>query len=264
MSKKSLLWKISAQNSEQSSYLLGTMHVKDQLAFHNIDTIHALLKEVQQLYLEIDLSTSAHSGVQQHFYLPEGKQLSDYLGSKKYDKYRAIFIKAYQFDIEPNRFLKPILISNALAESFLQENNSSTLDQHLFEYAQSIKLPSFGLETIQYHYDILAKVPIDKQFTQLKQIARNPAKYRRQVMRLTDYYRQADLHTLYRMSKDSLSEIKKIMLYERNQLMLSKMNLAIMKAPTLFAVGAAHLGGKAGLIALLKSKGFSVRPIMMS
>src|SRR5262249_47636499 len=53
-------------------------------------------------------------------------------------------------------------------------------------------------------------------------------------------------------------------LYERNKVMATKMD-SLMHLQSMFtAVGAAHLAGSNGIIALLKQKGFTVEPVFSS
>jgi len=42
------------------------------------------------------------------------------------------------------------------------------------------------------------------------------------------------------------------------------MNNSMQQGPCFFAVGAAHLGGDIGVIALLRKQGYSVKPVKMN
>jgi uncharacterized protein YbaP (TraB family) len=52
-----------------------------------------------------------------------------------------------------------------------------------------------------------------------------------------------------------------IMLTERNQSWIAGIEAAAKETPTLFAVGAAHLGGETGVINLLRKKGYKVEAV---
>src|SRR6059058_4933767 len=48
----SLLWEITGRGLTRPSYLFGTMHVSDKLAFHLGDSFYNALKSVQMVALE--------------------------------------------------------------------------------------------------------------------------------------------------------------------------------------------------------------------
>src|SRR6478735_4759198 len=49
---QSLLWEITGNGLKKPSYLFGTMHVSDKLAFHLGDSFYTALKSVQVVALE--------------------------------------------------------------------------------------------------------------------------------------------------------------------------------------------------------------------
>jgi len=52
-----------------------------------------------------------------------------------------------------------------------------------------------------------------------------------------------------------------VLLKNRNQNWISRMTTIAKNKPTFFGVGAAHLGGKEGVIALLRKAGFTVEAV---
>src|SRR6185369_11985262 len=52
-----LLWKISGNGLAKPSYLYGTMHVSNKLAFHLTDEFFAALESADAVALEMDPST---------------------------------------------------------------------------------------------------------------------------------------------------------------------------------------------------------------
>jgi uncharacterized protein YbaP (TraB family) len=53
-----------------------------------------------------------------------------------------------------------------------------------------------------------------------------------------------------------------IMLFDRNRKWIARIQKMMADKPTFFAVGAAHLGGEKGVIALLRKEGYTLRPIL--
>ncbi|MBX2928909.1 MAG: TraB/GumN family protein [Saprospiraceae bacterium] len=58
-----------------------------------------------------------------------------------------------------------------------------------------------------------------------------------------------------------MEAIEKALLEDRNRAWIPQMEKLVKTTPTFFAVGAAHLGGKTGVIALLRQNGYNVTPI---
>ncbi len=78
-------------------------------------------------------------------------------------------------------------------------------------------------------------------------------------------FKQEDSNALYQLAVDSkqlTAEGKTMLIDNRNQAWVEKMVEIMPKERTLFAVGAGHLAGKLGVIALLRAKGFTVTAIL--
>src|SRR5690606_21527821 len=54
---KGLLWEISGKGMKKPSYLYGTMHVSNKIAFHLTDTFFIALKNCDMVALEINPET---------------------------------------------------------------------------------------------------------------------------------------------------------------------------------------------------------------
>ena len=57
------------------------------------------------------------------------------------------------------------------------------------------------------------------------------------------------------------SQFEKDLLETRNSSWIPKISKIVAEKPTFFAVGAGHLGGEKGVIALLRKQGFTVKAI---
>ena len=51
------------------------------------------------------------------------------------------------------------------------------------------------------------------------------------------------------------------LLYDRNHNWVAQMPAIMQAAPTLFVIGAGHLPGEQGLLALLKAQGYTMEPM---
>jgi uncharacterized protein YbaP (TraB family) len=60
---------------------------------------------------------------------------------------------------------------------------------------------------------------------------------------------------------ESMGAFENLLLGNRNQNWIPKMDILMQNQSTFFAVGAGHLGGNQGVIALLRKKGYQVEAV---
>jgi hypothetical protein len=76
-------------------------------------------------------------------------------------------------------------------------------------------------------------------------------------------YAEGDMNGLYRMTRASLHGLRRPVLYARNARMVRRIIGLDPTQATFIAVGAAHLGGRFGIIAGLKRLGWRVRAVRL-
>lgn len=260
--KNSLLWEFSRKGSKKRSFILGTMHVRSDMAFSHKNMILALIDSVHTYIGEMDLNDPKLSQVNTVFTHTD-TDLEVALGPKKYVKTRRIILKSFGVDIDSLSHLKPIVIANALAESVLTKDHDLFLDGFLWNYAMEQNKHMMGLESVEHQADILEAIPLEYQVDALKQIAKNPSKFKHKTRTLAKAYEEQRLDDLYKMSKKSMGGLRKLMMYDRNERMAEKLvsYLDAHDVCVFVGVGAAHLAGKYGVLSLLKQGGFKVRSI---
>ena len=79
---------------------------------------------------------------------------------------------------------------------------------------------------------------------------------------MVHWYRNGAVRELYKAAKKDAKGMRKILLFERNVMMVSRF-VKIARENSLFcAVGAGHLAGKKGMLRLLKKEGFHIHPVL--
>lgn len=259
--KQSLLWQIHSEFSEVPSYVFGTMHIKNSIFFSHLEQVYAAIDETEYYAAEYDLSEAQQGLSPLLFHLPDGKVLSDYIKGKKYHKLQSIIKKAFGIDLDQVQNLLPIFITNLLTQHILAQNSSISLDEHLWNYAQQQEKKCTGVERFQEQIEILQNIEVEKQIKMLLDIGKNVSKYRRQILRLSEIYQKGDARLLYQITKKSSGKLRKLMLYQRNEIMADRIANFTNKTSIFASIGAAHLAGEKGVLRYLKQKGFSVKPI---
>ena len=258
----SLLWEIKHNDLPYSSYVFGTMHIRDSRAFQLVDLLKTKIDNCDLFATEINLSEAASFQLDSDYlFLPEDITIKSLLGPKKFEKLNTIFQKAYQVDLVDNNRFKPILITQKIAESIFNAESEFSLDGYLSQYANTQGKNMKGLETLEEQRDILANIPLEYQIKMLKEIGRNVKSFRKKTLKLMELYEEGAIQKLYLSSKRSLGKLKKMMLFDRNQLMVERMNPILKEGSFFCAIGAAHLSGKSGVLKGLKDLGYKLKPI---
>jgi len=186
MKDNSLLWKLNKEGGP-TSYLFGTIHINNDLAFQHIHKAINALQTCDQFFAEINLDEAQVQLDPTTYLIPENGVISEYLTPKKFKKVRTIIKKSFAIDIAQYERLLPIMLTNKLSESLLGSKSGKTLDAALWAEAKRINLISQGLESLEEQLTLLQSLDINDQIKTLKSIARDTSKFRRTTKKLAVY-----------------------------------------------------------------------------
>jgi uncharacterized protein YbaP (TraB family) len=129
------------------------------------------------------------------------------------------------------------------------------------QYHKEIK----GLETAAFQASVLDKIPYASQAKELLYSIDSVKNTQIETDEMIELYKEQDLDKLTAFSLKTeggtSSEIQDVMINNRNKNWVEKFPEITKDKSILIAVGAGHLGGKEGLLNLLKQKGYTIRPI---
>lgn len=264
---KSLLWQIRGNSLKQPSYFLGTMHLtcaEDAILSSNAEKIIA---QVDAVYLEMDITNAEEllNGMLETGIKSEGA-LAHILSAADYDKLKMFFEEhGSNMPFEILEKQPPLLIASALYELLLPCEQKYSVELKIIEEAYKAKKEIKGLETFQFQSSILESIPYEAQAADLVSMIDDLEKYRKQLAAMIAVYKAQDIDELYELSVDEESATAAYMdmlLYKRNSNWVAQVPSIAENGSTLFAVGAGHLGGKKGVISLLRQQGYVVRPLV--
>lgn len=263
---QSLLWEISGNGMAKPSYLYGTMHVSQKVAFHLTDTFFIALKECNAIALEEDpgtwLDEMANSG-----YLSTVNSFSGAYGN--------FYKSAFQLEIPKNKDLaqslsmQPAIVNGLLYRFYSKEGNfeeNTYLDLFIYQSAKKIGKPVIGLESfaVGQEYSYKASLPDSDKVKDYD--AYDYYGSRGNITeQIEDAYRKGDLDVLDSLSRvaNRSKNIQKYLIDERNKIFVTQMDSIMRSSTSLFTgVGAAHLPGDNGVISMLRAKGYNVRPVV--
>ena len=263
-SQAQLLYQISGNGLTEASYLYGTIHILPKDKFELSNSLKRAFDASTTIAMEVDLDMSGAEKIAlaQKVMLPDGKTLKDFMAAEDYLQLKAYCIDSLQWSeskFERSSKLKPMFFSSVL----IQENmsNMASYEMEFNKMAKKKKKETIGLETIEFQLGLFDQLPMQTQVDMLKQDYKSDMK---SYDTLLACYLREDLETLGKLMAEDTSaypEFNELMLVQRNKSWIAPMRAQMQKESTFFGVGAAHLSGPDGVVALLRAQGFTVTAI---
>lgn len=266
--ESSLFYKISGKNLQQPSYIYGTIHIICPNEMFGMEKLNGYIDQTEGLLMELDLDNPAElQSMAAGLAMPNGKTLKDFLTEEKYAKVDEMFKNNLGVSVENFKNYKPFMLSVMISTSpkSIGCTPPGSYDMSFTQTAIAKKKPVEGLETAAAQYEKMDKKPIEKQAEELYEMALNPQKSIDEFKQLITVYKSQDTEKLFTIMDGQLGDagFQKVMLDDRNTDWIPKIEKAIAEKPTFIAVGGGHLGGKSGVISLLKAKGYTVEAIKL-
>ncbi|OYU55177.1 MAG: TraB/GumN family protein [Chitinophagaceae bacterium BSSC1] len=262
--EQSLLWKISGKGLKEPSYVFGTFHMMCKDQFQITQPMEDALTSSKKYYGELDMDDpNMPENMMKFAKLKDGKTIDNYMDPKEF----AALDKKYQTVTGMSLMLlkqyKPFLGMSFLILKTVPCTATVQPETELMHLAQKKQIEVLGLETIEQQMNLLNNEPIDSQLAAMRKMVNNFDSSKQVMQALTKLYLKKDVDALYQFMKETgvNDNFESTMLIKRNKNWIPKMKKAMKESPSFFAVGAGHLGGKTGVLALLRKKGYKLEPI---
>lgn len=271
--QSSLLWEITGNGISSPSYLYGTMHVSNKLAFHLGDSFFIALANVEKVALETNPGEWMGNMFNSDYFLSKMNNSQFHYSDKNF----------YQDLIDfsgPNKKVLASALRNthSLQNGFLYRNSEynedfeedTYLDLFIYQYAKKSNLPVVSLENYDETNILQIKASLPDNLTKEEREKRKRKSYGSQwnsemsvAEAMEDAYRKGDLNiidSIIKLTAPSDNYIK-YFLNQRNRIMANGIDSIIPNNPLFIGIGAAHLPGDSGVINMLKLKGYKLRPV---
>jgi uncharacterized protein YbaP (TraB family) len=272
--EKSLLWEIEGKGLKKPSYLYGTIHMIGKDDFFLTDQTRAAFDKAEQVVFEIDMEEMNNMFVQfsllMDLFMEGGQTLRDLVSQEDYDLVKTHF-EEIGLPLMLLERIKPLFLSVFASGDISQEGFASgevvSYEMEFMEMAQAAKKDISGLETIEFQMSIFDSIPYKDQAAMLVESIKAEEGAEGSGMdfkALVDVYKSQDLEAMQQTIEEegaSVSSYENILLSGRNANWIPIMAKKMQKKSCFFAVGAAHLGGPDGVIALLRKEGYTLRPL---
>lgn len=261
--QSSLLWEISGKGLPKPSYVFGTFHLLCPKDFKISDTLKSTLAATEQTYLEIDMDDPAlFTSMQKLMRLDEGKTIQTLLPEADYQYLTVFFKDSLKMNLAQLQSMKPFILTSMLYPKLLGCQPTSPEMAFVGATLQR-KQEVLGLETAESQFAVLDKAGQEKAAEQLVKAVRDYGKSKQEFQKLAAQYRSQDVENLAAAIENSpeYGDLAEDLLWKRNAAWIPVMAGAMQAKPTFFAVGAGHLGGAKGVLALLRKQGYTVKPV---
>jgi hypothetical protein len=265
-----LLWQISGNGLQKSSYLFGTIHMICSDDAQLSDSLKTAIGNIDEVYLEVDMDNLVEMlGVLKKMKMRDDTTLADLLTKPDYDRVKKYF--------ENNETLLPFSVLETykplLAASMLMEGSTGcaspeAMEEVIMKEAKTNGKKIRGLETMAYQMSIFDTIPYKLQATELVKFVDDAGKGdttdNKEYEKLLQAYRDQNLSQLEELTKTTdlgMANFTDILLYNRNKNWVEKLKTIMTDHPVMVAVGAGHLPGDKGVINLLRKAGYTVRPV---
>jgi len=264
-SANALLWRIEAPNGAVS-HLFGTIHSEDPRVLSLSAPVAEAYDAAGTLVLEMDLGAEDGKAMGEAMLLPEGQDLLTLVGTQLYSQ-SVIALGERGYPEGVIKRLQPWAVAVTL--SMPKPETGLFLDYVLYRGAQEQGKTVVGLETLDEQLAVFTSLSTAEQLTLLRDTLRDYKELPQQFQALIDAYLQRDLSKLQALSEQEMVSSDKglqehfmdVLVNQRNQRMAERLSPLLQKGGVFAAVGALHLPGDKGLVALLRQQGFTVKPV---
>ncbi|MEM6964323.1 MAG: TraB/GumN family protein [Bacteroidota bacterium] len=269
--ENALLWKVTGNELQTPSYVFGTIHMIGKDDFFLTDDMRKAFGETDKVVFEINMEEMNDMSIlfklMGKITMEGGKSLKDLVSAEDYK-----LVEKHFNDMGlPLMFLekiKPLFLSTFasgdMAPGDFQSGDLKSYEMEFMEMAQKDKKEMGGLETIEFQLSMFDSIPYEAQAEMLVDAIKGSGEGEDQFKQMVEMYKRQDIPNLYKMIEgdtEGVAEFEDLLLVGRNKNWIPIMAEMMKGKSTFFAVGAGHLGGENGVIALLRKKGYQVTAV---
>lgn len=268
--ESTMLWRISGKGIK-TSYLFGTMHVRDARAFDFPDSVLAAFGKCESFATEVhpdSMSKMMFANFEKSISKRMSFDTDDFfekaIGHDRYYKLDNRLQQESGISLNQIKNKNPRLIRSLLSETENELNAKPVfLDMFLFDMAGGENKSIYGLESLEGTEKTLSALRMSRE--QRYEMEVDAVDKIRSMDNLIDYYHDNNLQAVLELFSDTSKfgvEYRKMLLDERNVIMANSIDTIVRKGSCFVAVGCGHLPGQYGLITLLRAMGYVVEPVV--
>jgi uncharacterized protein YbaP (TraB family) len=266
---KSCLWKIQSQKN--AVYLLGSVHFLKEDSYPLAGAIERAFDDSQELVLEVDFGAldparSQRVMLEKGLY-ENGKTLEGSLSKETYASVQKT-MREWGMDIRALNRFEPWFVALTVMNLRLQKlgyDPNRGVDKYFFDKARTSRKEVLGLETFEFQIDLFDELPADTQESMLLQTLSDLEVMETELHRVVRSWVSGDVEVLDSLLLGSFKEYPAVyqgLILKRNQKWLPSFERFLAQDKNIMlVVGAGHLVGEDGIIAVLRKKGYVVEQL---
>ena len=260
-----LFWSIS-KDGKQAGFLLGTIHSEDprvlDFPLEFMDDLSA--NQVYAMEMVPDLPTLKR--LTEFMQYQDGTTLESRVGP---ERFTSLQLALSEYQVPPNWIARMKVWAVMMTLSVPPPETGFFMDFSLSLRAAGAGLKVVGLETLEQQLSFLEDMPMAQQLMLLDQALAEHEKVGEVHKQMVDSYLVGDLLALKAQADEQLAQLdpaaRQYFMEQgidmRNQRMLGSLLPHLQTNQVFVAVGALHLPGDAGLIQLLRGRGYDLTPL---
>ena len=260
-----LLWRVS-RDGVPPSYVFGTIHVADPRVLEVPDAVTRALARSKHYYTESYLGAREAARFFEAAQFEDGRRLEPLIGAQAYAQVAA---QLRERDV-PDEVIARIKPWAALANLTVtpEDYEGTTLDQKLAEAARQRHIRVLGLEGIEEQISVFERIPLDTQVELLKHALAHRDELAAMIEPVIQAWMKRDLAGIRAVSEriearyPDMAEHYRILfkriVENRSIVMAHRLFIPLREGRAFIAVGADHLQGERGLLALIQEQGYRV------
>jgi uncharacterized protein len=265
------LWEVQSPSGKGKLYLFGTFHLLPKTTQWQSQLFDKKIKSAKKYVFELSEADMKSPESQQLLLskgmLPEGQALDAIVGPELFAKVDAAGKAVGVPTVVLNRmrpWMASVLLGVQAAKAAGMEPGLG-VEAVLQARAASAKLPVTGLETMADQVEALASLDDDGAREMLAETANELANANKIFAEMLSAWASGDsgkIEAVFLNDMQTYPKAYEALLKQRNLRWLPKLEaLLAERTPVLVAVGAGHLVGPDGVVALLRAKGYKIKQV---
>jgi uncharacterized protein len=274
--EKTLLWEISGKDLKKPSYLYGTIHIIPKADYFLTEATKKSFDAAQKVTFEINMkemnNPMAMLSMMSKIMMPGGKRLKDLVSEEDYKLVKHRF-DSLGMPIQMLERIKPMFLSVMVGndgEKLSMDGNtdsgkSTSYEMEFMKMGETQNKDFGGLETAEFQMGIFDSIPYKAQAEMLVKTIKGGGSGSGDMRKMVDMYKAQDIDAMSLMlqsgEESELASYENMLIINRNRNWIPIMSKMMTEKVTFFAVGAGHLGGKEGVVNLLRKEGYKLKPL---
>jgi uncharacterized protein YbaP (TraB family) len=262
---KGLLWRVS-RTGAPPSYVFGTIHVADPRVLELPEPVSRALERCRHYYVESDLGEREAARFFEAAQFEDGQRLEPLIGAQAFAKVAA---QLRERNV-PESVIARIKPWAALVNLTVtpEDYEKTTLDQKLLALAQQHRMRVLGLEGVEEQIAVFDRIPLDTQVELLKHALEHRDELAAMIEPTVQAWMRRDLAAIHAASDRVEARFPEMAAHyrilfksvvdNRSIVMAHRLFMPLREGRSFVAVGADHLYGERGILALIEKQGYRV------